>query len=88
MASSSHVNFLTDEGEDSKEDEDSINEGIVGKKYIAMKPYIRDASTSKDFKCLMQELKKIDCSFPALCPRHYNRLKRYCVLTIPAIIFS
>ena len=50
MASSSHVNFLTDEGEDSEEDEDSINEGIVGKKYIAMKPYIRNASTSKDFK--------------------------------------
>ena len=48
MVSSSQVNFLNDE--DSEEDEDFINEGIVGKKYIALKPYIRDVSKSKDFK--------------------------------------
>jgi hypothetical protein len=50
VVSSSQVNFLTHENEDSEEDEDFINEGIIGKKYIAMKPYIRDASTSKNFK--------------------------------------
>jgi hypothetical protein len=50
VVSSSQVDFLIDEGEDSEEDEDFINEGIVGKKFIAMKHYIRDASTSKNFK--------------------------------------
>lgn len=47
---SSRVNLLTDEVEVSGEDEDFIDEGIVGKKFIALKPYIMDKSTSKDFK--------------------------------------
>ena len=51
MIPSSQVNLVTDEdGNDGGEDEELINEGIVGKKYIALKPYIKDVSTSKDFK--------------------------------------
>jgi hypothetical protein len=50
MFPSSQVNLLTDDDEDDGEDEELINEGIVGKKYIALKPYIKEVSTSKEFK--------------------------------------
>jgi hypothetical protein len=48
---SSQVNLVTDEDEnDGEEDEGLTNEGIVGKKYVALKPYIKEVSTSKEFK--------------------------------------
>jgi hypothetical protein len=50
MFPSSQVNLVTDGDEDDGEDEELINEGIVGKKYMALKPYIKEVSTSKDFK--------------------------------------
>ena len=51
MFPSSQVNLVTDGDEDEDgEDEDLINEGIVGKKYIALRPYIKEVSTSKEFK--------------------------------------
>jgi hypothetical protein len=47
---SSQVNIVTDEDEKDAEEDDLINEGIVGKKYIALRPYIKEMSTSKHFK--------------------------------------